>query len=190
MRRQILLVAAVTACLGCRTPCGWNPFCAGGRVPPPPTGSYGPPNTYYQPGAPAVPATVAPTGARSTAVPSNRWSTVREGQPGGALTTTSGKAAAESRSNLAQSPASSSTFNPRRGGMIASEASSSVEPGLFTPPETVAELKSDVAASAHPPSSAVKTAGASSSDTAARSKVTSATWQSRKFPVPRGATSE
>lgn len=65
---SILVVLGVLAYPGCRSQCGY-PGGYGARVPPPGTGSYGVPNSYYPAATPrtsAAPASVAPRATNPT----------------------------------------------------------------------------------------------------------------------------
>ena len=73
----VLLAIGLFSQQGCRSQCGYPGY--GGRVPPPGTGSYGVPNSYYPAATPrtsAVPSNVAP---RATNPAVGTWRSVSEG---------------------------------------------------------------------------------------------------------------
>lgn len=177
MGRQILIIALLAACIGCRSSGGWNPFCASARVPPPPTGSYGVPNSYYQPGAQSIPTTSPPAGARASLGPNEGWKTVRDAEPAIESRPRTASAAVAATSNSPSSESSSS--KQRLKGMRINEARAPAEPREFTPDGSMAELKNDSTDSAPPPANRLRTASAAEPDSPSARPVSSAHWQSR-----------
>jgi len=85
MRHFALVAATLVLSAGCHAPMPtWNMFRPAGatRVPPPPTGGYDAPQSYYTTPPAMTPATVAPTSAQvGTGVrpsTSNRWSNIED----------------------------------------------------------------------------------------------------------------
>ena len=186
MRRLMMFIAAVSVTLGCRSQPGWSPFCGpGSRVPPPATGSYGSPNSYYQPGVQTVPATVPPTGARSLTTPSNQWSTVRDDDARVASLSSGVKSSLSSRQAQPSPALTAASTQPRLNGMRVNELRGTSEPAAFTPPESMSELRPTIAPVNRTSGGAVQPASAGQRDGGSESSVSSAVWQSRNVSSSR-----
>jgi hypothetical protein len=190
MRWHLRVIAAVILCvaniasLGCRSQPGWSPFCGpGSRVPPPPTGSYGSANTYYQPGVQSVPATVPQGGARVLTTPSSQWSTARDTDPKVATLDTATRFSASTAKSTSSSTSSASSA-PRLNGMPVNTIRPANEPEAFTPPDMMTELRSTMSGTKSF-DNPVQQASANQSDSVSTSAVSSATWQSRPISQPR-----
>jgi hypothetical protein len=200
MWRYLAVVACLASVSGCQSPGCYNPFATGTRVPPPPTGSYGTPNTYYQPGSPAPPAGALPQGFRSSSAPTGQWTSARDDKENALSPATSLTAQASSTQSNAPSAAGQSisstltpaasatarTASPRLNGMPVNEIRASSEPRLFTPDGPLTRLMpsdAPVGTGLRP----VQPAVARQSTGTASQPVTSASWQSRDENV-RGRT--
>ncbi|MGE0756012.1 MAG: hypothetical protein AB7F89_03365 [Pirellulaceae bacterium] len=186
MGRPCLLIAILAFCLGCRSPNCWGPYGGQGtRVPPPPTGSYGVPNNYYQPSFPANPAPTLPPGVRPLS-PTTQWRTVpAEGGMSTAAALVPSPAGSSDPTvtppTVASVPATvRSELSQQLKGMPVNEALGSAEPALVTPDENAAPLTSvpRVAKSAAPRVGQPAPVGGSDP----RRAVTSASWQTREEP--------
>lgn len=172
MYRLALIGAACFAMAGCQSPGSWNPFGGQGyRVPPPPTGSYGP-GSYYQPSAPTVPSSTPPTGSRPGLL--NRWSSVPADQGPSLASDTSTSSGPVSMSPRAATGRPAASLN----GMPVNGIRTASEPGRFTPARSATEIQRD-SSSTYAPSNSVQPAAATQPGSSSARTASSATWQSR-----------
>jgi hypothetical protein len=127
MRRLVQVVFAISLCAGCQGPY-WG---AGHRVPPPATGSYGSPDTYY-PGARSAPA----TGLLVPGSTNDGWTNVQDDSPSVAANANSGTGS-QPRISLPQRATASNVSATRRSGMPINEVR---EPAAFQTSGTLSRI--------------------------------------------------
>jgi hypothetical protein len=182
MLRFLLFVFALSALAGCQSRYGGAFGSCGTRIPPPPTGSYGVPNTYYPNVAPRASnaSAVAPSTLSST---QGTWRSVDDAEnsvtPSVAATSSSENEAVGSSVRTASatitgtrvSTTKASSGQGRLNGMPVNEVKSPVAPATFLSP---------VDSSQSPASDGTQPSFGTTSAEA---------WQSRAAPAPGRASS-
>jgi hypothetical protein len=192
MRPQWLIVALLATGLGCRTSC-MNPFgCGGSRVPPPGTGSYTVPNSYYQPALPAAPG-IAPQGIVPQGVrpltPTSQWTTARDDSRLAAAPTPVEKQSPPSTGGMSTTAQGSGTLSlppapsTLRKGMQPNTVRAPAEPRQISPDSAAVELKPSPSAAVGTGVRAVQPASAVGNSRSGK-QATSAVWQSRVESTP------
>ncbi len=202
MLRSLLIVAACVIPVGCRSQYGCNPFAASGtRVPPPATGSFGTPNTYYPNVGPrtstapaAAPRAINPSlggwrtsnddsGVGISSLSGDSAPTFASGTPIGSSLRAGQTSNVTSRAPTTKSAASQSLLK----GMPINEAKGPVAPASFQSPVPTSDVNNDAGSSAgsveaspkqpssNPPSNALRNSSAA---------LRSDAWQKRAAPAP------
>lgn len=211
MKESAALLGVLILLAGCNSaPPSMNPLAPYGarRVPPPATGSFARPDSYYQPSnrtgfsatgeAPTSPATPAPATNGLTAAPSANPAAGLTSAPraatgsvqlvsldGSPVPSANGAAIAAPSSNaempvrIVAAPRASTMAAPKLQGMVAHDATQLAEPAPFTPSGQMKDLSQYPVAASPPQPALTQPASSTAGASSATTGATSAGWQSR-----------